>query len=152
MQSLPQGIEFTGNAGKLRESPWLTFDLLDPEKDTVVTIERVVMRENLEFMKPGSSKKDVKAVYGSLKFVGAKRELGLNATNLRSLIALFGVSAAAWKGKRIALFVDNKVRFGGSVVSAVRIRVTPVDASAPSGEIREESPPPAQAEPEKTGG
>ena len=50
MQSLPQGIEFTGNAGKLRESPWLTFDLLDPEKDTVVTIERVVMRENLEFI------------------------------------------------------------------------------------------------------
>ncbi len=153
--NLPPGHEFTGYAGKLRDSPWLTADLIDPEKDTVVTIEKVIHRQNVEFMKPGSSKKDTKANYGSLKFVGALRELGLNATNLRTLIALFGSSAAAWKGKRVALFVDHKVRFGGSVVSAVRIRAQPVDPSAKQGEIKSEAEPPppspSEAEPPPQG-
>jgi len=86
-------------------------------------------------------RKERKADYGSLKFVGKAKELGLNATLKRTLVALFGPSAAALKGKWIALYVDTNVKVGGNVVCAVRIRARQVDpkevakgaASAPAG-------------------
>jgi hypothetical protein len=115
------GDIYEGPVGLLKDSSWLTAEALPPDKDVVVQIESVRVRRNVEF------KAETKAVYGSLVFAGKDRELGLNATNLAVLTALYGSVAKGWFGKWIALYVDHDVRAFGRTVSAVRIRPKRID-------------------------
>ncbi len=139
MKDVPQGTPYKGPSGIARESTWLTNEDIPHDKDTPVQIEAVVRRDNLT-MDQGRTK----PIALSLRFTGRKRELLLNATNRKTLAALFNSNnTAAWFGQWVALFVEQDVRKpDGTRGPAVRIRAKRIQ------------PPTAkpQPEPESTGG
>ena len=116
---VPAGQDNKGPSGIARDSTWLTSEDLPHDKDSIVTIESVTLRRNLTMQ--GGRPKNVAL---SLKFVGKQRELLLNATNRKTLAALFQTNeCGAWFGKRVALFVEQDVRRpDGTRGPAVRIR------------------------------
>lgn len=66
---------------------------------------------------------------GIIRFREDERELALNKTNGKYLLAMFGRRVAEWKGKRVTLKPD-KTKFGPEVVDCIRIFGSP-DISAP---------------------
>lgn len=130
-ERLEAGEVYVGPAGILKDSNWLNAESLPPDRDTVVQIEAVVRRKLVKF------KNEEKRGYGSLRFAGKDKELGLNATHIHTLCQLFGANTGDWRGKYIALYVDPDVQAFGRTVSAVRIRARKVEppkkgATAPS--------------------
>lgn len=125
-EKLEAGEIYKGPCGVLKDSNWLSAETLPTDRDTIVEIEAVVVRREVKF------KNETKHRYGSLRFKGKEKELGLNATHIRVLKALFGPNTADWFGKRIALYVDPDVSAFGQIVSAVRIRARHVEASVKS--------------------
>jgi hypothetical protein len=123
-EPLEKGEIYKGPAGILKDSDWLSAETIPADRDTVLQIEAVIRRSVVKF------KNETKKGYGSLKFVGKDRQLGLNATNIRILCALFGSDTSAWFGQHIALYVDPAVSAFGQIVSAVRIRAKKIDAPA----------------------
>lgn len=120
-EKLEAGEVYRGPCGVLKDSQWVSAETLPTDRDTIVQIEAVVRRREVKF------KNETKHGYGSLKFKGATRELGLNATHIKVLKALFGPDTSAWFGQHIALYVDDNVSAFGQIVSAVRIRAKRVD-------------------------
>jgi hypothetical protein len=127
---VPPGADYRGPSGIARESLWLSSEDLPHDKDTEVTIESVVLRRNLT-MQGGRPK----VVALSLKFVGKQRELMLNATNRKTLGAIFETNECeAWFQKRILLFVEQGVRRpDGTRGPAVRIRAKRLDEKPAGG-------------------
>lgn len=123
-EKLEQGEAYRGPAGLLKESDWLSAETIPADRDTILQIEAVIRRKTVKF------KSETKHGYGSLKFVGKDRQLGLNATNIRTLSALYGSSTGEWFGKWVALYVDPAVSAFGQIVSAVRIRAKKPDPPA----------------------
>jgi hypothetical protein len=117
---LEDGELYKGPCGVLKDSNWLNAESIPADRDTIVQIEAVIRRKSVEF------KNEKKRGYGSLKFVGKERELGLNSTHLAVLKALFGPNTSDWFGQKIALYVDPHVSAFGQIVSAVRIRAKKV--------------------------
>lgn len=142
MKDVPQGTPYKGPSGIARESTWLTNEDIPHDKDTAVQIEAVVRRDNLT-MEGGRAKK----VALSLRFVGRSRELLLNATNRKTLAALFNsTDTGSWFGKWVALFVEQDVRRpDGTRGPAVRIRAKRIQPPTKGAQ-------PAAPEPESTGG
>lgn len=134
-EQLERGELYRGPCGVLRDSAWLSAETIPANKDTIVQIEAVVRRKEVKF------KNETKHSYGSLRFKGATRELGLNSTHLKVLSALFGSDTGAWFDQWISLYVDPDVNAFGRTVSAVRIRAkkpappTPKAAKATAEEI-----------------
>ena len=108
----------------MKDSAWITAETLPTDRDTIVEIEAVIRRKLVKF------KNEEKKGYGSLRFKGKEKELGLCATHIKVLAALFGTDTSNWFGKRIALYVDDHVQAFGQIVSAVRIRARKVEAPA----------------------
>lgn len=133
MTEVPAGIDYRGPSGIARESTWLTNEDVPHDRDTVVTIDAVVRRDNLT-MQGGRPKKTAL----SLRFVGKGRELMLNATNRKVLVSMFSsTDTAAWFGKRIALFVEQNVRRpDGTFGPAVRIRAKRVEQAEPAAPVQ----------------
>ena len=129
MTEVPIGTEYRGPSGVARDSNWLTNEDLPHDKDTLVTVESVLLRRNV-VMKGGRPKK----VALSIKFVGKDRELVVNATNRQTMDALFGPGGCGqWFGKRIALFVEQDVRRpDGTRGPAVRIRPKRIEQATPA--------------------
>jgi hypothetical protein len=74
-----------------------------------------------------------------LSFEGARKQLALNKTNLRAVIAVLGTSdTERWSGQRLTL-QPQKVDFSGRLVDAVRV------AAPPAPPPREPPPPPPAA-------
>lgn len=124
-EKLEPGENYRGPCGVLKDTNWLTAETLPTDKDTIVEIEAVVVRREVKF------KNETKKRYGSLRFKGAEKELGLNSTHIKVLKALFGPETGKWYGERIALYVDPDVSAFGQIVSAVRIRAKRVDPQKP---------------------
>jgi len=133
---LPEGTIYKGPHGIARDSTWLTQEDIPHDRDTEVVVENVLVRRNVKFQ--GGR---VKPVFMSLKFIGKVRELGLNATNRKTMAALFGDEETGrnntvnWFGKRVALFVEQGVRRpDGTIGPAVRIRAKrlPQKAAGPA--------------------
>lgn len=120
-EQLEAGELYKGPCGLLKDSNWLNAETIPSDKDTLVQIEAVIRRKSVKF------KNETKKGYGSLRFKGKERELGLNATHLKVLSALFGSDTSAWFGQWIALYVDPDVTAFGQPVSAVRIRAKRVE-------------------------
>jgi hypothetical protein len=126
MPETPPGEIYRGPPGIARESTWLTGEDLPHDKDVTLTIENVRIRRNLE-MQGGRPKK----VALSLQFTGKERELMLNATNRKVLMALYGASTGDWFGKRVIVHVEQDVRRpDGTRGPAVRIRAREPKAEA----------------------
>jgi hypothetical protein len=115
-EKLEDGELYKGPCGILKDSAWLSAETLPTDRDTIVQIEAVIRRKTVKF------KNETKQGYGSLRFKGASRELGLNSTHIKVLKALFGSDTSAWFGQWVALYVDPSVSAFGQIVSAVRIR------------------------------
>ena len=62
------------------------------------------------------------------------KPLIMNATNIRRAVAAFGGDSETnnWPGKRIVVFDDAEVEFGGKVVGGVRLRAVPAKSKAKS--------------------
>jgi len=89
-------------------------DISDTE-DTIVTIKGY----SQELMGQGKDQTE-KWV---LTFKELKKGLGLNVTNGKTCIKLFGTEEMdEWIGQRIALYVKDDVEYQGEVVSAIRVR------------------------------
>lgn len=131
MSTIPEGDIYKGPSGIARESTWLTSEDLPHDRDTIATIESVIRRNNVA-MQGGRTK----PVALSLRFVGRVRELMLNATNRKTLAALFESNQCeAWFGKRVALFVEQDVRRpDGTRGPAVRIRAKRIEQAPPATE------------------
>jgi len=61
---------------------------------------------------------------GIVRFREDERELALNKTNGKFLLAMFGRRIDTWKGKRVTLKPD-KTKFGAEVVDCIRIYGSP---------------------------
>lgn len=133
---VPAGQDYKGPSGIARDSNWLTNEDIPHDRDTVVTIESVVLRRNLKMQ--GGRPKDVAL---SLKFVGKGRELMLNATNRKTLAALFSSNECAqWYQRKIALYVEQDVRRpDGTRGPAVRIRAKRIEQGDSPAKPVEES-------------
>lgn len=94
----------------------------DFDEDRVMTIKTV----KLEDM-PGES--------GDQKWVLYFREeakgMALNVTTIRVLEGGFGDDSDMWVGKRVMVYVDPSVSFGGRVVGGLRLRL-PKKKAAPA--------------------
>lgn len=119
-KELERGEVFEGSFDALKDSAWLSAADLPWDRDTPVCIEAVVKRKDVRFQA------ETKSVYGSLKFKGKRKELGLNAGHRAILKQLFGDAKNA-RGKWIALYVDPEVQFGPKIVPGVRIRARKID-------------------------
>lgn len=120
-EKLEEGEMYRGPCGVLKDSAWLSAETIPADKDTEVVIEAVVRRRSVQF------KNETKKGYGSLRFKGIEKELGLNSTHIAVLSKLFGPDTGLWFGRRIALYVDPNVSAFGKTVSAVRIRAKRMD-------------------------
>lgn len=125
---VPNGVDYRGPSGIARDSLWLTNEDVPHDRDTVVQIEAVVLRKGVKFQGGRTKANNL-----SLRFVGKSRELALNATNRKTLAALFqSNNTAEWFGKRIALYVEQGVRRpDGTTGPAVRIRAKRIVDAAP---------------------
>jgi len=110
------GQTYKGPSGVGRDSQWLTWEDLPPEKDVNVTIVNVVRHAKVKFQ-GGRVRENML----SLHFKGASRELGLNATNRRMLVKMFGGLTDGWFGQKIALYIAQ-TQMAGETVNCVRIR------------------------------
>lgn len=120
-EKLEAGEIYKGPCGVLKDSNWLSAETIPADRDTVVQIDAVVRRRQVKF------KNETKMGYGSLRFKGKDKELGLNATHIKVLKALFGPDTSAWFGQWISLYVDPDVSAFGQIVSAVRIRAKKIE-------------------------
>jgi hypothetical protein len=123
-EKLEAGEVYRGPCGVLKDSNWLSAENLPQNEDTILEIEAVIRRKTVKFAN------ETKKGYGSLKFVGKEKELGMNAGHIKVLRALYGPNTGDWFGKRIALYVDPHVEAFGNIVSGVRIRVKKIEAPA----------------------
>lgn len=93
-------------------------------KDTVVTIERVTAG-TLTALGGRKSKKPL------CYFKGKQKPLAMNATNCKTVAALFGNDTEGWVGKSITLY-PTTTEMAGDVVDCIRIR--PKEATKPAPE------------------
>lgn len=114
--------KYEGPITAMRTSPWLASeDLLDrPGKSAHVVIECVHKHEGAK-MQDGRTEK----VIYTLKFKDRAKEMVINATNRKTLLAVFG-PIKEWEGKEVEVYVDSNVKqVGGGRGNGLRIRTKP---------------------------
>src|ERR1700674_2927754 len=84
------------------------------DNDAVVTIERVVQED----IGQGEDRKTKVIIYVD-EF---EKGFVCNKTNWNTIAKLYGDESDEWKGKRITLWPNHDVQFGGDIVSAIRVR------------------------------
>ncbi len=58
----------------------------------------------------------------NLHFAEDKRTLVCNKTNAKKIAKAFGTETAQWAGKKIQLYFDEDVEYGGKTVGGIRVR------------------------------
>ena len=113
----PDGEVFEGRSSEMKESPWLASEDLMDAGDVKVKIVACHRYKDVEFDK---GRKEP-TVY-TLQFEGKQKQLVLNNTNRKTLVAKFGTNVKEWTDKEVVLFVDKNVRFAGKRVCGIRIK------------------------------
>lgn len=108
----------------------------DFDEDRVMTIKGV----KLEDM-PGDDGQQKWVLY----FREEAKGMALNVTTIRVLEKAFGDDSDMWIGKRVMVYVDPNVSFGGRVVGGLRLRppksqVAAKPAPEPAGEFEDDIP------------
>lgn len=114
--------EFQGRSSEMRiKNIWLASEDIMDAGDVEVEIEKVFLHKGADF--EGGRKQDVFA----LKFKGKQKQMILNATNRKRLVAIFGTTKTSdWIGKKVMLYVDKEVKKPGAPnekTCGLRIRV-----------------------------
>lgn len=110
--------EYEGRTSAMRTNTcWLASEDLEGLPDQKVVIEACYRHENPQF----EAGRKVKECY-SLKFVGKDKQLVLNSTNRKCLVAMFGSVVREWKGKEITLYITEVQSFG-EIKNGIRIRL-----------------------------
>lgn len=91
---------------------------LPEDRDAVVTIAKV---EAGELHSPGK-KADKKPI---ITFERTDKRMVVNATNAKTIAAMYGNHVEDWTGKRIALFRTTTHGPGGQTVDCIRVRPQP---------------------------
>lgn len=94
-------------------------------KDVTVTISRV---EAGQLTGQGGRKAKKPVVY----FDGKEKGLALNATNAKTIAAMYGNYTEKWIGKGVTLF-PTTTQMGGETVECIRIRPNVPKTRAPRG-------------------
>lgn len=96
------------------------------DKDLVLTIKDTFLEEVFE---PNSNKTTNERV---ISFEEIPQKLICNTTNAKRIEKLFeSPFVEDWVGKKIALYFDKTVKFGGQCVGGIRVRTTkPADTTA----------------------
>lgn len=115
----PVGRKYEGHSGIARDSVWLTHEDLEVRGKTEATLE---IAEVQIFDKVAFEGGRTKLNFLGLRFKGAQRILGLNATNRKALNELFGKDTRKWPGQSITLFVTQTRGEGGKQVDCLRIK------------------------------
>ena len=113
----PDGEVFEGRSSEMKESPWLASEDLMDAGDVKVKIVACHRYKDVEFDK---GRKEP-TVY-TLQFEGKQKQLVLNNTNRKTLVAKYGTNVKDWTDKEVVLFVDKNVRFAGKRVCGIRIK------------------------------
>lgn len=109
---------FEGRSAEMKkDSPWLASEDIMDLGDVTVSIEAVYRHSDVEF---DAGRKE-KVVY-SMKFKGKQKQLVLNSTNRKTLVAKYGVNVKDWIGKEVVLYVDRNVRLMGKKVCGIRMK------------------------------
>ncbi len=85
-------------------------------KDVTVTIDRVI---GGELTGPGGKKS--KKPLCSFRESKSGKPLAMNATNCKSVAALYGNDTDGWVGKRVTLY-PTTTQMGGETVECIRVR------------------------------
>jgi hypothetical protein len=117
MNKKPNGEVFEGRSSEMKDSPWLASEDLMDVGDVKVKVVCCHRYKDVEFDKGRTESK----VY-TLEFEGKKKELVLNNTNRKTMVAKFGTDVREWAGKEVVLYVDKRVRFAGKTVCGIRIK------------------------------
>lgn len=102
-------------------TPWLASEDIMDAGDVPVQIEAVYKHKDVMF-DDGRT-----ATVFSLAFAGKQKQLVLNATNRKTLVANFGTTKVSeWIGQTVVLYVDRNVRKPGGrrgeTTCGIRIR------------------------------
>jgi len=118
MKTPSKSEPFAGHSSEMKaNSPWLSAEDILGKGDIEVVIKAVHRHADVEF-EAGRTE----SVVFSLEFEKAGKQLVINSTNRKTLVAKFGPKVAEWSGKKINLYVDNNVRMLGKTVNGVRIK------------------------------
>jgi len=145
------GVVYDGPAGVARDSQWLTAEDM-PFGPAKVVVADVMRYKDIKF-KGGNGPDKTYGDYLSLRFKSPDgksirpRELGLNATNRRIMVAMFGARTGNWAGKEITLYVTQVSAFG-KMVDCVRIRQTKSVAATAAEDFIADAASNSAAEPE----
>lgn len=110
-QGTGKGQPYEGPASAMKDSDWLSVEDMQASgrQHVDLTIERVLLHKNVQF--EGGRREARKY---SLAFKGAEKQLLLNATNRKRLIAMYGGNTKDWKGKKVRLHLEeDKLPAGG---------------------------------------
>lgn len=103
-------------AGAMMESKFLKKEDLDYDNGNVVTITRLE-QQNVGL---ADQDEDLKWVMFFREF---KKPLVMNSTNIQLTVKALGTDETDdWTGKKIIIYVDDNVSFGGKLVGGIRIK------------------------------
>jgi hypothetical protein len=118
---------YTGTVSAMRTSPWLASEDLDGLGEVQAEIEAVYVHENA-VMQDGRTQPRLFAI----KFKSREKQMVLNATNRKTLVAAFG-QPAKWAGNKVGIYVQDGVKaVGGGKTKGLRLR-----AKAPAKSMTE---------------
>jgi hypothetical protein len=129
---------YSGPVSAMRNSAWLAAEDLDGIGEVEVTIESVYRHEDA-VMEGGRIEKCMWA----LKFVGRDKQMILNATNRKALVASFSAKTSEWAGKKVKLYVADGIKKPGGrrgeTTKGLRIRVPMTNRSISEAVAAEEA-------------
>jgi hypothetical protein len=103
-------------AGAMTESKFLKKEDLDYDNGNLVTIAKIE-QQNVALQ---DSEEDLK---WCMYFKEFKKPMVLNSTNIQLTVKATGTDETdEWIGKKIVIYVDDNVSFGGKLVGGIRIR------------------------------
>lgn len=109
--------EFNGNLNTFRESIYFASEDIEHKDEVELKINSIEEHRNVTF--DGGRKKERVLAIG---FENQNKKLVLNSTNRKKLMAHYGNKVSEWKGKKISIYIDNKVRLMGKLTRGIRIK------------------------------
>jgi len=75
------------------------------------------------------------------KFEEFEKPMVLNSTNIKRMAKALGDDTDDWTGKKVVLYVDPDIEFGGNVVGGLRVRALKQLRPAPSKRVNDDDIP-----------